>query len=131
MKKIAFIVIFIVLSFIGIYAQPKREMRAVWIATVANIDWPSSNRLTPREQRIEITNMLDKLAQNNINAIILQVRPMADAFYPSSIDPWSHWLTGKQGFAPNPFYDPLQFIITEAHKRCMEVHAGLILIVLQ
>ena len=122
-KKTCFIFALLFCFFVEIFSQPKREMRAVWIATVANIDWPSSNRLAPREQRIEITNMLDKLLQNNINAIILQVRPMADAFYPSSIDPWSHWLTGKQGFAPNPFYDPLQFIIAEAHKRCMEVHA--------
>ncbi len=127
MKKIGYtlIVFFITIS-ITIVAQPKkREMRAVWIATVANIDWPSQNGLTSQQQREEMRTMLDSLQKNNINTIILQIRPTADAIYPSALEPWSSWLTGKQGQKPNPYYDPLQFIIDEAHRRCMEVHAWL------
>ena len=103
----------------------KREMRAVWIATVSNIDWPSQRNLSPKAQRDEIRKMLDKLSQNNINAIFFQIRPTADTFYPSQLEPWSNWLTGKQGTKPNPYYDPLQFVIEEAHKRFIEVHAWL------
>jgi len=125
MRKFRLSVVLLFFAFSFLQAQPKREMRAVWIATVANIDWPSSNRLLPTQQRIEIVNMLDRLTENNINAIVLQIRPMADAFYPSNLEPWSHWLTGRQGVRPSPFYDPLQFIIEEAHKRCMEVHVWL------
>ena len=100
-------------------------MRAVWIATVANIDWPSQKNLSPIKQREEMRNMLDEFAKNNINAIVIQIRPTADAFYPSTLEPWSQWLTGKQGTKPSPFYDPLQFIIEEAHSRFIEVHAWL------
>ncbi|MGB4413475.1 MAG: family 10 glycosylhydrolase [Paludibacter sp.] len=107
-------------------AQPKkREMRAVWIATVANIDWPSQRNLAPKAQREEMRKILDELAKNNINAIVIQIRPTADAFYTSTLEPWSHWLTGKQGVRPAEFYDPLQFVIEEAHKRCIEVHVWL------
>ncbi len=97
-------------------------MRAVWIATVANIDWPSSPDLTPTQQRTEMRTMLDNLQKSGINAIVIQIRPTADSFYPSNLEPWSYYLNGKQGKHPTPFYDPLQFIIEEAHKRCMEVH---------
>ena len=100
-------------------------MRAVWIATVANIDWPSQRNLTSKAQRDEMRLLLDQFAKNNINAIVLQIRPTADAFYPSTLEPWSNWLTGKQGARPDPYYDPLQFIIDEAHKRCIEVHVWL------
>ncbi len=100
-------------------------MRAVWIATVANIDWPSQRNLTPKAQREEMRKMLDKFSKTNINAIVLQIRPTADAFYTSTLEPWSHWLTGKQGVRPNEFYDPLQFVIEEAHKRCIDVHVWL------
>lgn len=106
-------------------SQRKREMRAAWIATVANIDWPSQKNLTSKAQREEMRTMLDGLAKNNINAIVMQIRPTADSFYPSAFEPWSHWLTGKQGVKPNPYYDPLQFVIDEAHKRCIEVHVWL------
>lgn len=102
---------------------PKREFRAVWIASVTNIDWPSSKNLTPAQQRTEFINILDKHALNNINCVVVQIRPSCDAFYQSSIEPWSEWLTGTQGTAPNPFYDPLTFMIEEAHKRGMELHA--------
>lgn len=105
--------------------QAKREFRAVWIATVANIDWPSTPDLSPTKQRIEMRRMLDKLQEANINAIVIQIRPTADSFYPSAFEPWSYYLTGKNGQPPYPFYDPLQFIIQEAHQRCMEVHVWL------
>ncbi len=109
-----------------VFSQPqKHEMRGVWIATVANIDWPSSRNLTTQQQRDEMRKMLDKFSENNINAIFIQIRPTADAFYPSQLEPWSNWLTGKQGKIPEPFYDPLQFIVEEAHKRCIEVHVWL------
>ena len=121
-KKITTSVLLIVMA-VSVYAQhPKREMRAVWIATVANIDWPSTSGLTTTAQRTEMRKMLDALQENNINTIILQIRPTADSFYPSTLEPWSNYLNGRQGQRPSPFYDPLQFIIEEAHKRCMEVH---------
>lgn len=109
-----------------IYAQtipPKREFRSVWIATVTNIDWPSSKYLSPSAQRTEFINILNKHKLNGMNAVVTQIRPSCDAFYQSSIEPWSEWLTGTQGAAPNPFYDPLIFMIDEAHKRGMEFHA--------
>ncbi|MBP1675881.1 MAG: hypothetical protein H6Q20_440 [Bacteroidetes bacterium] len=125
MKKLLFILI-IAGFYTTLHSQsPKREMRAVWIATVANIDWPSQRNLTSKTQREEMRTLLDKLSDNNINAIIVQIRPTADAFYPSSLEPWSQYLAGKQGQRPNDYYDPLQFIIDEAHKRCIEVHVWL------
>ena len=102
----------------------KREMRAVWIATVENIDWPSK-RHSAREQQEEMKKMLDDLEKNNINTIVFQARPTADALYLSTLEPWSKYLTGVQGKQPEPYYDPLQFIIEEAHKRFMEVHVWL------
>jgi uncharacterized lipoprotein YddW (UPF0748 family) len=125
MKKIlALLLIITIVS--SVYAQQKkREMRAVWIATVANIDWPSQRNLTSKAQRIEMRKLLDDLVKNNMNTIVIQIRPTADAFYPSALEPWSHWLTGKQGVKPNPYYDPLQFVIEEAHKRCIDVHVWL------
>ena len=124
-KKISLLFCFLI-YLTSIQAQHlKREMRAVWVATVANIDWPSQRNLTSKAQRDEMRQLLDEFAKNNINAIVLQIRPTADAFYPSTLEPWSNWLTGKQGDRPNPYYDPLQFIIEEAHKRCIEVHVWL------
>lgn len=103
--------------------DPKREFRGVWIATLENIDWPSSQHLTPDAQRKEMIARLDEHQQTGINAVMFQVRPAADAFYAKSREPWSKWLFGKQGRGPNPPYDPLEFTITEAHKRGMELHA--------
>ncbi len=126
MKKTIILLLSFVLLLSNLSAeQKKREMRAVWIATVANIDWPSKQNFTSKAQRDEMRTMLDKLVQNNINAIVVQIRPTADAIYPSSLEPWSNWLTGKQGQRPDPYYDPLQFIINEAHQRCIEVHVWL------
>jgi len=102
---------------------PKREFRGAWIATVVNLDWPSSPSVSPQQQRNELVNLLDALYATGINAVVFQIRPECDAFYNSPYEPWSYWLTGSQGTAPNPFYDPLQFGIEEAHKRGMELHA--------
>jgi uncharacterized lipoprotein YddW (UPF0748 family) len=102
---------------------PKRELRAVWIATVENIDWPSRRGLPVEQQKQEFTDILDHQQQNGMNAVVVQVRPVADAFYASPFEPWSEYLTGRQGQAPDPYYDPLQFMIAETHKRGMEFHA--------
>ena len=100
-----------------------REFRAAWVATVANIDWPSKTGLPVAQQQAEALAILDRARALKLNAIILQVRPAADALYPSALEPWSEYLTGEQGRAPEPFYDPLQFWITEAHRRGLELHA--------
>src|SRR5512141_27100 len=90
----------------------KFEMRGVWVATVSNIDWPSRATLSVEEQKKEMISLLDLMKQNNLNTIVLQVRPAADALYPSSTEPWSQWLTGVQGMPPEPYYDPLEFAIS-------------------
>jgi uncharacterized lipoprotein YddW (UPF0748 family) len=102
---------------------PKREFRGVWLTTVGNGDWPSAYGLPVQTQKNELTTFLDKLKAVGINVVFLQVRPECDAFYQSSIEPWSYWLTGSQGLAPSPLYDPLAFAVIEAHKRGMELHA--------
>ncbi|HEX5655428.1 MAG TPA: family 10 glycosylhydrolase [Chitinophagaceae bacterium] len=106
-------------------AQPKYEFRGVWIATVDNIDWPARGVSNPEAQKADFIRQLDLHQRNGMNAVIVQVRPAADAFYPSQYEPWSQWLTGVQGRPPSPYYDPLQFMIREAHKRGMEFHAWL------
>ncbi len=100
-----------------------REFRAAWIATVANIDWPSEPGLPVEQQKAELERMLDQAAALNLNAVIFQVRPHADALYDSPHEPWSYYLTGKQGRAPDPSYDPLRFAVREAHERGLELHA--------
>lgn len=103
--------------------EPAREFRAAWVATVANIDWPSRKALSTQEQKAELLALLDRAAQLKLNAIIFQVRPACDALYASRIEPWSEYLTGTMGKAPEPFYDPLAFAVEEAHKRGLELHA--------
>ena len=105
------------------FAQPKTEFRGVWIATVDNIDWPTRGNYNTDSQKVEFTRLLDMHKRNGMNAVVVQIRPATDAFYQSAIEPWSEWLTGKQGKAPTPYYDPLQFMIEETHKRGMEFHA--------
>ncbi len=100
-----------------------REFRAIWIATVANIDWPSKPGLSTWQQQAELIAILDRAVSLNMNAVVLQVRPGADALYPSKLEPWSEYLTGQMGRAPEPFYDPLEFAVDEAHKRGLELHA--------
>jgi uncharacterized lipoprotein YddW (UPF0748 family) len=100
-----------------------REFRGVWVATVGNIDWPTKPGESTEQQQREAIAILDKCAELNLNAVILQVRPSADAMYKSVFEPWSYYLTGEQGKAPDPFYDPLKFWIDEAHARGLELHA--------
>jgi len=103
--------------------NPIREFRAAWVATVANIDWPSAPGLSVDQQKQEMIALMNRAAALHLNAIIFQVRPAADAFYNSPYEPWSSYLTGKMGEPPLPFYDPLEFAIQEAHKRGLELHA--------
>ena len=105
--------------------EVNREFRAAWIATVANINWPSKNNLSSEQQKAEAIKILDLLKDANFNAVIFQARPSADAMYNSKLEPWSYFLTGEIGKAPTPFYDPLDFWILEAHKRGMELHVWL------
>ena len=98
----------------------EKEMRAAWVSTVYNLDWPKTKN-NAAKQKQELTQLMDKLKGCGINTIVLQVRPESDALYKSSINPWSKYLTGTQG--KNPGYDPLAFAVQEAHKRGMELHA--------
>ncbi len=100
-----------------------REFRAAWVSTVANIDWPSRKDLSVAQQQAEIIAILDQAKALNLNALVLQVRPGADALYPSALEPWSEFLTGVQGKAPDPLWDPLQMWTSEAHRRGIELHA--------
>lgn len=121
------IFIFFVMFYMCLFAQPgpKREFRAVWVATVNNIDWPSKPGLSTEQQKREVIELLDMHQRNGMNAIIMQIRPSSDAFFQSDFEPWSRYLTGTPGKAPSPFYDPLQFWIQECHQRNMEFHAWL------
>jgi uncharacterized lipoprotein YddW (UPF0748 family) len=103
--------------------SPPREFRGVWVATVANIDWPSNKGLSTARQQKELLAILDQAVELRLNAIVLQVRPMADALYASKLEPWSEFLTGRLGKPPEPFYDPLEFAVREAHARGLELHA--------
>ena len=100
-----------------------REFRGVWVATVANIDWPSSRTLSTADQQRELITLLDRAAALKLNAVLFQVRPAADALYASKLEPWSEYLTGAQGRAPDPYWDPLEFAVREAHARNLELHA--------
>jgi uncharacterized lipoprotein YddW (UPF0748 family) len=102
---------------------PAREFRAAWIPTVGNSAWPSKPGLTTAEQKAELIAILDRAVLLKLNAVIFQVRPACDALYESKLEPWSEYLTGVQGRAPYPYYDPLAFAVAEAHKRGLELHA--------
>ena len=123
----------LVICFLGIgYSQSEpqpeslptvpREFRAAWVATVANIDWPSKPGLSTEEQKQEALAILDQASSINLNAIVFQVRPQADALYQSALEPWSYYLTGQQSKAPEPYYDPLEFWVKESHARGIELH---------
>jgi uncharacterized lipoprotein YddW (UPF0748 family) len=103
--------------------SPSREFRGAWVASVANIDWPSKPGLTTNQQQAELIAILDRAAKLKLNAVILQVRPASDALYQSKYEPWSEFLTGQMGKPPAPYYDPLAFAVEEAHKRGLELHA--------
>lgn len=131
LQKSGFLLVIITLlvPFQNISAQlststlPKYEFRGVWVATVANIDWPIKQGQSSEIQKNDFIRLLDDHQQSGINAIMFQIRPSTDALYGKGRELWSRFLTGKQGLAPAPYYDPLEFAIEECHKRGMELHA--------
>lgn len=103
--------------------HPKRELRSAWVTTFVNLDWPSKRGLNSAQQKAEFVKIIDEFEENSINAVIGQVRAASDAFYKSKLSPWSEWLTGTQGKAPDNDFDPLAFMVNECHSRNMEFHA--------
>jgi uncharacterized lipoprotein YddW (UPF0748 family) len=103
--------------------EPKREFRGVWVATVANINWPSKPGLSVTAQKAELLDILETARENHLNAVLLQVRPACDALYASDLEPWTEYLTGTMGQPPAPAYDPLQYAVGAAHRRGLELHA--------
>ena len=99
----------------------RREMRGVWIATVANIDWPTRTGLTAPQQQAELIDLLDRAQAAGLNAVYFHIRPAGDAVYRSSLEPWAALLQGSQG--TDPGYDPLEYAIIQAHQRGLELHA--------
>lgn len=114
---------FFFISFLLAENPPLKEFRGVWIATVNNIDWPSAPGLPVETQKKELEKLIDRIEQLNLNVVIFQIRPASDAFYHSNIEPWSYFLTGKQGMAPKPYFDPLAYAIELCHSKGMELHA--------
>ena len=104
-------------------ARPKRDLRGVFLASVYNLDWPTNRTATPAVQQAELITILNNLKTNGYNSVFLQVRPECDALYNSTLEPWSYRLTGTQGQAPSPLWDPLTFAVTEAHNRGLDLHA--------
>lgn len=129
--KFRLILVFLLLLTVSsqVFAQapepPKYEFRATWMATVVNLDWPASGSLPVRFQKQSLTDRLDDMKEVGINALFFQIRTEGDALYASDLEPWSRYLTGEEGKAPDPYWDPLEFVIEEAHKRGMELHAWL------
>lgn len=121
MKLILAVVFLASLSFAQALPSIEREFRAAWIATVDNIDFPSKRTLSIDEQKAELIRDLDIAQKLNLNAVVFQVRPMADALYRSKLEPWSEYLTGQMG--RGQAFDPLEFVVAEAHKRGILVHA--------
>ena len=107
----------------GDIPPPPREFRAAWVATVSNINWPSKPGIPVEQQKAEAIALLDLLHDHNFNAVVFQVRPQCDTMYASALEPWSYFLTGAQSQPPDPYYDPLEFWIEQAHDRGIELHA--------
>ena len=127
-KNVYFFIFFLFLVHKGFsqnLKNPLFEFRAVWVGSVVNSDLPSCNNLTTEQQKAEFIQLADLHQRNGMNALIVQIRPCGDALYNSKYEPWSEYLTGTQGNPPNPYYDPLEFMIEETHKRGMEFHAWL------
>lgn len=125
-KTIITIILALLMPLFPALCQVKRQMRGAWIATVANIDWPSQMAVGhSQQQKEEMITILNELERLKFNMIVFQIRPTADAFYYSELEPLSYWLTGKQGANNDEPYDPLSFVIEEAHKRCIDVHVWL------
>lgn len=126
-KAASFLVAVLVMPLFYLSAQnadvPKREFRGAWLHVIGQTQWMNK---TAGQQRVYIADLLDKLQQAGCNAVIFQVRPSADAMYQSTLEPWTSWMAGKRGKAPNePDWDPLQYFIEQAHARGMELHAWL------
>nr|WP_315166174.1 family 10 glycosylhydrolase [uncultured Flavobacterium sp.] len=129
-KHTLLLISFLLLSFWNGNAQamatnPKNEFRAVWIATVVNIDWPKTSTDNVAKQKADYIEILDTYKKLNYNAVIVQIRSVGDAFYPTKLAPWSRFLTGKEGQAPKPYFDTLAWMIAETHARGFEFHAWL------
>ncbi|CAN5140068.1 hypothetical protein BH23BAC3_BH23BAC3_05060 [soil metagenome] len=105
--------------------KQNQEFRAAWIASVMNLDWPISRTASTDNQKQQLINIFDSLHESGFNAVFLQVTTEADALYDSEHAPWSYYLTGEEGTPPDPYYDPLEFAVKEAHKRGLELHAWL------
>lgn len=127
MKKFYFLFSLLSLFIINVHAQtpPKRELRAAWLSTFLNLDWPSTSGRTVQQVKDSVTKLLIMHRQTGINALYVQVRSECDAIYPSSIEPWSSAVTGVQGTPPANGFDPLQFVIDECRRLGIEVHAWL------
>jgi uncharacterized lipoprotein YddW (UPF0748 family) len=124
MRMLILLPFFTIVGFLAAEPTPTAkpaEFRGVWVATVGNIDWPSKKGLSAEQQQAELKAILDKCVEIKLNAVIFQVRPMADALYKSDLEPWSVFLTGTSG--KDPGYDPLEFAVREAHARGLELHA--------
>jgi len=120
-KRFLVIILLFFFSF-NLFSQSS-EFKGVWVATVKMLDFPSRRGLNSYELKNELLDILDLCESIGANAVVFQVRPAADAFYDSPYEPWSEWLTGRQGRAPSPYFDPMTFLIDECHKRGMEFHA--------
>ncbi|MAQ92044.1 MAG: glycoside hydrolase [Rhodothermaceae bacterium] len=124
MRTLLSLLLLAVLAAPGRAQSDKYEFRGAWIATVANLDWPScTSGCSSDVQKQDLIDILDGLQEVGVNAVVFQVRTESDALYDSPFEPWSYWLTGQQGQAPAPYYDPLAFATAEAHARGMELHA--------
>ena len=126
MKKLLCALLVLLLTLSMLFAKnvpPKREFRAVWLSTVANIDWPKSRYDSDTKKQNDLKNYLVKLKDSGVNAVLMQVRCSCDAMYKSDIEPWSYWFSGSQGQGPSTEWDPLEFAVREAHKLGMELHA--------
>ncbi len=122
--RIIQLLIIVIFSKSILFAQsPSVELRGAWVATVANIDWPSAQNLKVGALKKEINSILDFYKEHNFNSVFVQVRPSADTFYPSKYEPWSKYLSGEQGKRPGWFFNPLNYWIKESHKRGIEFHA--------
>jgi uncharacterized lipoprotein YddW (UPF0748 family) len=122
-KKLLFSALLLISFYAVAQTPPKRELRGAWIASYVNLDWPTNASQTPDQERTAFISILNSLKQTGVNAVFVQLRSVCDAMYPSNIEPWSSYLTGKQGTSPSPLYDPLQFMIDECRARGMEFHA--------
>lgn len=126
--KLSVLLVFALLFAKALNAQPaealhKYQFRGAWVATVSNIDWPLDRKASSGEQIAQLVEEMQRLKDAGINAVFFQIRTECDALYDSKLEPWSYYLTGTQGKAPYPYYDPLEYAVAEAHRLGMELHA--------